>query len=377
MRVPTVLPGFLRKEFRQLLRSREMLVVLFALPLAQLLIMGFAVTNEVKNIRISFFDRDRSPRSRELVSAFSSTDRFRIVPTPSLTEPYSMLKAWKSQIVVTIPPGFGRDLSAGRKPSLQVLVDGIDSNGASIGAAYVNATLQRYLEGFQARTDPMVVSRLSGTGGQTRVVPRLLFNPDLKSSIHIIPGIIALLVTVTSMMLSAISLVREKELGTLEQLMVSPVSKWQLLAGKLLPYLILTFIQMLCTMLFAALIYGTRVAGSLPLLLGFSAVYLATTLGLGILISTLVSSQQQAMFFAWFVMVVVILLSGFFVPVQNMPAAVRAFSFLNPMRHYMTVVREIVIKGTPAVYLAREFFILLGMGLLCFGASVLTFHKRV
>ena len=192
-----------------------------------------------------------------------------------------------------------------------------------------------------------------------------------------IPGIIAILVTVTSMMLSAISLVKEKELGTLEQLMVTPVKKYQLMAGKLIPYLIITLLQLQVAVLLAGVIFGLELAGSYLILMMFSVIYLFTTLGMGILISSRVASQQQAMFFSWFIMVVIILLSGFFVPVGNMPRAIQWISYFNPLSHYMTVLREIVIKGSGFLQLLREFWILAGSGLLIFGFSVASFRKRV
>jgi len=203
------------------------------------------------------------------------------------------------------------------------------------------------------------------------------FNPDLKSSLNTIPGIIAILVTVTSMMLSAISLVKEKELGTLEQLMVTPVKRYQLMAGKLIPYLIITLVQLQVAILLAGLIFGLELAGSYFSLILFSVIYLFTSLGLGILISSRVNSQQQAMFFSWFIMVVMILLSGFFVPIRNMPQSIQWISFINPLSHYMTVLREIVVKGSSLAQLSRELWILSASGLLVFGFSVLSFRKRV
>ena len=377
MNIMRVIAGFVRKEFRQLLRSREMLVVLFALPVVQLLLMGFAVTNEVRNVRICFFDNDRSQISRELISSFSSTDRFRLMPVKDTDTPESVLNSWYTQVSVVIPKDFGKDLQLLRKPSLLIVSDGIDGNSASIANTYVLAVTQGYLERFLSGIDPSFLYRVTSASNSQQFIPRMLYNPDLKSSVNIVPGIIAILVTVTSMMLSALSLVREKEMGTLEQLLVTPVSKWELLAGKLIPYLILTFAQMLVTMLFARLIFGTQVTGSTLLLLGFSGLYLFTTVGLGILISILVSSQQQAMFFAWFVMIVLIMLSGFFIPIQNMPDTVKTCTEFNPMRHFVTIVREIVIKGTPFSALLKEFFILLGTGVTLFSLSVFSFRKKI
>lgn len=370
-----VILSFLKKEFRQLLRSREMVVVLFALPAMQLLVMGFAVTNEVKNLSLSFQDYDHSPLSRDLIQSFTTTDRFTTVPIKSRANPEELLATWHSKVVIVIPKGWSRQLGRTRTADIQVLSDGIDGNTASIANAYVNACIMQFNLKLLAKNP---LPYLSGkTTQQVNLISRMSFNPDLKSSMNIIPGIIAVLVTVTSMMLSAISLVKEKELGTLEQLLVTPVKKYQLLAGKLIPYLVITLVQMQIAMLLARLIFGITIVGSYPLLLLFSFVYLFTSLGLGILISTRVSSQQQAMFFAWFIMVVVILLSGFFVPIHNMPKGIRVISWFNPLSHYMTILREIIAKGSGFMQLLREFGILLGMGIGVFGFSILSFRKRV
>lgn len=372
-----VVLSFLKKEFRQIMRSREMLIVLFVLPAIQLLVMGFAITNEVKNLTLSFRDYDNSPLSRELIQSFASTDRFRIVPIEAMDDPEELLANWHSKVVIVIPKGFSSELGRGIGTSVQVLSDGIDGNTASIANAYVNAIIMQFNIKLQQRNPLAWLRGKAQPAKQVNLISRMSFNPDLKSSLNIIPGIIAVLVTITSMLLSAISLVREKELGTLEQLMVTPVKKYQLLAGKLIPYLLITLLQMQIAMLLARLIFGIGMVGSYPTLLLFSLIYLFTTLGLGILISTKVSSQQQAMFFAWFIMVVVILLSGFFVPIHNMPKGIRVISWFNPLSHYMTILREIIVKGSSFAQLTREFSILLGTGIGVFGISILSFRKRV
>jgi ABC-2 type transport system permease protein len=371
----SVILGFLTKEFRQIGRSKEMLVVIFILPLVQLLIMGFAVTNEVKNVKIIFFDHDNSPASRQLIDAFSSTDRFRVIPAPLNAKPEDMLARWQTQVAIVIPVGFGRDLNSFRSPSIEVVSDGIDGNTAAIANSYVSQICANYIRKLLEGKDPFLMSKLGSAGSNINLITRMWFNPDLVSSWNIIPGIIAVLVTVTSMMLSAISLVKEKEIGTLEQLMVTPVTKPELLTGKLIPYLLITLVQMVVAFIFAHFIHGTRVEGSVLSLFAFSGLYFFTTLGLGIFISTMVSSQQQAMFFSWFTMVIIILLSGFFVPVQNMPKAIRVLSFFNPMSHYLTALREIMIKGTPFIDLIKEFYVLVASGAICFGFSILRFKK--
>ncbi len=370
-----VIGSFIKKEFRQLLRSREMLIVLFALPAVQLLVMGFAVTNEVKNLRLGILDYDRSSISRDLVNCYSSSDRFRIIKAGPSDDAPGLISSWKAQLVLVIPPDFGVDYQMGKHSSLQLVLDGIDGNSAAVANSYAAGVVADFHQRQMSQRKPPAIS--PRINPQVQLISQMSFNPDLKSNINTIPGIIAILVTVTSMMLSAISLVKEKELGTLEQLMVTPVKKYQLMAGKIIPYLIIALLQMQVAILLAGLIFGLELAGSYLLLMLFSVIYLFTTLGFGILISGRVASQQQAMFFSWFIMVVIILLSGFFVPVQNMPKAIRFISFFNPLSHYMTVLREIVIKGSSIFQLSRELWILSGSGILVFGISVLSFKKRI
>lgn len=370
-----VITSFIKKEFRQIMRSREMLIVLFAMPAVQLLVMGFAVTNEVKNLRLGILDYDRSASSRELASSFSSGDRFQVVPVSESDNAAELISSWKTQLVLVIPPDFGADYQMGKQSSLQLVLDGIDGNSAAVANSYAAGVIAD----FHQRQSKTRLHRapLPRLNSEVQLISQMSFNPDLKSSLNTIPGIIAILVTVTSMMLSAISLVKEKELGTLEQLMVTPVKRYQLMAGKLIPYLIITLVQLQVAILLAGLIFGLELAGSYFTLILFSVIYLFTSLGLGILISSRVNSQQQAMFFSWFIMVVMILLSGFFVPIRNMPQSIQWISFINPLSHYMTVLREIVVKGSSLAQLSRELWILSASGLLVFGFSVLSFRKRV
>jgi len=377
MRALGVIRSFLIKEFRQILRSREMLVVLFALPAIQLLLMGFAVTNEVKNLSLCFFDYDRSSLSRALAASFQTGGRFRVLPAPPDAGPEELLANWYCKVVIVIPRGFERDFNTGRQPGLQVISDGIDGNTAALANSYIGGTLADFVQKRMQSRDTAFLKARNQEAGKINLITRMSFNPDLKSSAGIIPGIMAVLVTVTSMLLSAISLVKEKELGTLEQLLVTPAKKQQILAGKLIPYLLLTLAQMQVALLLARLFFWIQIAGSYTELMLFSLVYLFTTLGLGILISTRVASQQEAMFFSWFVMVVSILLSGFFVPIRNMPAGIRLIAFFNPLSHYMTVLREIVVKGSSLMQLSRELIILSVSGLVIFGISIASFRKRV
>lgn len=374
-----VISTFLIKEFRQIIRSREMIAVIFIMPILQLLVMGFAVSNEVKHVRLAVIDHDNTALSRDLIASFTTTDRFDLVAIPANSSPVSLIQNWKAQVVIVIPPGFAKDLALRRVPALQIVLDGIDGNTASIAGSYSLGVLQTYMLKRLSDYDPSLLRSLLSrrTTPEIIILSRMWYNPELRSASFIIPGLIAVLVTIGSMLLSAMSLVREKELGTLEQLLVTPVRKAELLLGKLLPFWLITMIQLTISVAFAGLIFGIRVSGSLASLYLFSGLYLFTSLGLGIITSSLTSSQQQAMFFAWFCMVFMILLGGLFVPAQNMTPLVKAMAAINPLNHYIVVIREIVIKGSRIRYLYREFLTLTAFGIVFFGTSMLVFRKRM
>ena len=206
---------------------------------------------------------------------------------------------------------------------------------------------------------------------------RLWFNEDLDNAQYMIPGIIAVLVTIISMMLSSINLVREKEIGTLEQLMVTPLKRHELLMGKILPFLILTFIEMGIVLIFGQIIFSVEVKGSYFLLAGLAFLFLFTTLGLGIFISTITSTQQQAMFVSWFFMVFMIMISGFFIPIDNMPAFMQKLTYLSPMRYFLYIVRDIIQKDASFIYLLKDIIPMTIYGLLIFLASTIKFQKRI
>ncbi len=358
-------------------RTRAMMFLVFGAPLIQILVLGFAVTNEVKHVKLYIDDRDNTHTSMMLQRSFSSTDRFDVVENKQNQKTTDLIDDWKAQIIITIPPGFSRELALNRKPALQIMVDGIDGNSAAIATSYAQGIIALFIQNELNIKDkyPPNAAAFSAIPPQIEVQDRMWYNVDLASPQYMIPGLVVILVTIISMMISAMSMVKEKEIGTLEQLMVTPVRKSELLLGKLIPYWLISLFEINFVMLAAHFIFNIHFAGNPFALIFLAAIYLLTTLGLGILISTMTNTQQQAMFFAWFMMVFMLLLSGFFVPIANMPQSIKYLTLLNPMSYFMTITREIVIKGNELKYLWKETLALFSYGLIIFTISVAKFRK--
>jgi len=373
----SIIRHLLIKEFKQIFRTREMLAIMFGLPVVQLIVLGFTITNEVKNVSLIISDRDNSRISREIVRTFNQTDRFTIVDfLTDQREIASALQNWQAQVALVIPAGFGKDYERGRLAEIQLLADGLDGNTAGIALGYAQRLLMPFM------TPPAASGKRLGTMIRpplhlVEMKERMWFNENLDNAQYMIPGIICVLLTVISMMLSSINLVREKEIGTLEQLMVTPIKKYQLLLGKILPFLILTFIELAIVTFFGKLIFSVQIHGSYLMLAALSFLFLFTTLGLGIFISTITHTQQQAMFISWFFMVFMIMISGFFIPIDNMPDFIQKLTFLNPMRYYLYIVRDIIQKDAGWFYLLKDAIPMTLYGLLIFVISTLKFQKRI
>lgn len=388
----------LRKEFKQIFRTREMLAIIFVMPVIQMAVLGFAITNEVKHIKLIISDHDNSRISREIADQFSNTDRFNIVGRETDGQVIeSQIHGWHAQMALIIPPDFQRDLQRNQQPDLQIIVDGLDGNTAGVAIGYAQGILTEYAAKYlqNPRQQTALMAALSASSGDgeslqnqlsaaqrnrphtVSMQQRMWYNLNLDSAQYMVPGIVALLLTIISMMLSSISLVREREIGTLEQLMVTPLKRYQLLLGKLLPFLILAFIEFFVVLQAAQIIFSIHMQGSYVLLGWMTLLYLFTTLGLGVFVSTVTGSQQQAFFVSWFFLVFMIMMSGLFIPIENMPQILQKLTYLNPLRYFIAIVRDVFQKGATAPFLIREALPMALLGLLIFTFSVLNFRKRV
>jgi ABC-2 type transport system permease protein len=364
-----------RKEFRQVFRDRPMVFIIFLVPLFQLLILAHALTVEVRHLKLLVVDLDDSAESRTVVQAFSHTERFDVVGHSG--DPGGIrtrMQSWQAQMALVIPARFGRQLRRGLVPQLQLVVDGVDGNSAGVAMGYAQGILAGVAQelGRTAAGAPGLAPVRLAT-----MEEQMWYNPELSSRQFMVPGIVVVLLTILPMMLSALSLVKEKEIGTLEQLLVTPLRKHQLLAGKLAPFLILSYVELGLVTTVAVLGFAIPMQGSYLLLAALALLYLFTTLGLGIFVSALAHSQQQAMFVAWFFMIFMILMSGFFVPIHNMPAALQALTYLNPMRYFMAIVRDLFQKGSALPDLWPDVLPMAAFGLGIFSFGVAAFRKRV
>jgi len=366
----------IQKEFRQIVREKAFIGIIFVMPFIQIVVLGFAITTDVRNVALAIVDEDRSRFSRRMIDAFAVTESFRYLgQAENGSHLRQLLDRGEIKIGLTIPVHFERDLKKGKAPAVQAVIDGVDGNSAGVALAYVNQIALKLQREWllESGVSPAEVSHIH----LAQVEPRMLYNASLESKNNIVPGIIAVLVTMITAFLTGMSIVREKEIGTLEQLMVTPIRSAELMLGKIIPFLIVALMLMGVGILAAGVIFGIWMRGSLVLLVLLSLVFSLSTLGLGILASTIAKTQQQSMFIAWFFAVFALLLSGFFIPIENMPDWVQVITYANPLRYFMVIIREIYLKGTGFVFLWKEAAAMGLFGLLMFTAASLRFRKRL
>ncbi|MHB2150557.1 ABC transporter permease [Calditrichota bacterium LG25] len=362
----------IQKEFRQIVREKIFIGIIFVMPVLQLVVIGLAVTTDVKNVSTVLVDEDNASFSRRLEDVLQTSDVFYYLGRlPNVAAARAWITEGKAQLAIVIPPGFEREVKSGRFPKIMTLIDGVDGNSAGVTAAYVNLLARRLQREWGPQTRPLQNIHL------LTLETRMLYNPDLKSVNNIVPGILAMLIMIITSYLTGMSIVREKEIGTLEQLMVTPIRNWELLAGKIIPLALIVMAVFNVGMVAARLIFGLWIKGGILGLELMAALFALSGLSLGILISTVARTQQQAMFLAWFFMVFSLLLSGFFIPIENMPPTIQAITYLNPARYFMVIIREIYLKGTPLKYLWGQAAAMTVFGALMFILASLRFQKRI
>lgn len=370
------------KEFRQALREPRMRTVMFVPPLLQLIIFGYAVNLDVDNAAMAWVDQDRTPQSRDLLAGFEGSGRFRIVAAPETdAEVQAVLDRGDAAVAVRVLPGFARDIERGRTASVQILVDGTNSNTASLVSSYAGEVVARYSAEALARQQK---TRLMARGspadlGMPEVVAasRVWFNPDLRSRNYFVPGVMVNIIMLVTLMLTALAIVREKEIGTMEQLMVTPIRPIELMLGKMLPFAVVGLLDVALVTGAALLVFRIPFQGSPLVLLVSAMLYLLTTLGAGLFISTISRTQQQALMATTFFSLPAFMLSGFAFPIHNMPEVVQWVTVLNPLRYFMEIVRGIFLKGTGVAVLWPQMLALLVYGVAVMYLSAARFHKRL
>jgi ABC-2 type transport system permease protein len=364
------------KEVIQISRDPLTLALMMLVPMIQLMVFGYAINTDVRNIKTAVYNLDPGPQSRDLLQAFENTDYFQIVRyVKSDDELNRSIVTGRVKIGIKIPPDYSDRLLANRQATVLVLIDGSDS---SIATQSLQVASQVGLTESLARLGTQLQSSQSPTSQlPIEVRPKMLFNPDSRSANFMVPGLIAIILQIITTLLTAFSIVREREQGTLEQLLVTPVRPFGLMLGKLVPYGLIGVVETCTVLTVMRLVFDVPIKGSLLLLLSLSILFVFTALAIGLLISTKAQSQMQALQLAWLIMLPSVLLSGFMFPRESMPAIMRFIGYLVPATHFMEIIRGIVLRGATLVDLLPEVATLMLMGLVLLVLSAFRFRKKL
>jgi len=365
------------KEFIQVFRDPRMRIVMFLIPCVQVLVIGYAVSTDVKHVRTAVFDLDNSEASRDLASRFFATEYFdRVLDLGDEAGVARALDRGDATLVLRFNRGFAEKLDAGRTAPLQVLVDGTDSNTAMIAAAYA----QKIAAKFSERVLLERVDRSAGPAGRAgkpELRTRVFFNENLESRNFFVPAVMAIVVALSTLLLTSMAIVREKEIGTMEQIIVSPITPAEFILGKTAPFALVGFADVLLVTLICVYWFEVPIRGGVPLLLFGSGLFLMNTLGGGLLISTVSRTQQQAMMTTFFAFFPAMLLSGFAFPIANMPRVVQWLTTVNPLRYYLVIIRGVFLKGVGMEILWPQMLPLAAMGAVLLFLAVRRFHKTL
>jgi ABC-2 type transport system permease protein len=361
------------KEVIQLSRDPLTLLLMLVVPMFQLLLFGYAINTDIRNIRTVVYDLDVGKESRELVDAFRNTDYFRIISWVNSDEELnSAIVSGRAKVGIKIPPDYSNRLINEEQATVLVLIDGSDS---SVATQSLQVTTQVGL----TKSLDLLAAKFGGEAVEPpiEVRPKMLFNPDLRSANFMVPGLIAVILQIITTLLTAFSIVRERERGTLEQLLVTPVRPFGLMLGKLVPYGLIGVVETCTVLTVMRLVFDVAISGSLLLLLCLSIVFLFTALAIGLLISTKAQSQMQALQLAWLIMLPSVLLSGFMFPRDSMPVVMQWVGFLVPATHFMEILRGIVLRGATLGDLFPEVITLCVMGLILLALSAFRFRNKL
>ena len=360
-----------QKEFVQMRRDRLTLGIMIGIPVLQLLLFGYAIQTDVRNIPTVVVDESRTPESRDLVAAFANTGNFRVVAhADGRSELDDAIARGDAQAGIVVPHDYARDVARGATTTVQVIVDASDplASQAAIAAA----------AGVAQMRSVAILAAAAGREAlpvEVRVRPR--YNPGLRSPVYIVPGLVGVILTITLVLVTAMAIVRERERGTLEQLIVTPITKTELMLGKIAPYVGVGLVQMTAVLVLGRFVFDVPLTGNVPLLYAMTLLFIVASLAFGLFVSTLVRTQQQAMQVSFFFVLPNILLSGFMFPRQAMPAVFQWFSLALPLTHFLTVLRGILLKGVGLDALWREGVILLGFSVVLITLAVRRFHKTL
>jgi drug efflux transport system permease protein len=365
------LRSLIRKEFIQILRDPRTLMLVLFIPIMQLFLMGYAATNDVRNVPLAVYDQDQGPAARTLLDAFRAADYFSLAYTVRSEEEIQyLIENGKARAGLIIPPDYSRKLQSGGSAEVAFILDGSDPTVAStalsaaqlIGQAHATKIMS---ERLARRGQPLQITL------PVQVNTQVWYNPDLVSSYFMIPGVIGMILFALTSILTATAIVRERERGTIEQLIVTPIRPWELVIGKLLPYVLLALLNALEVLALGAWWFKVPIRGDLGLIFAFSGLFLLSSLGIGLLASTIANTQQEAMLAVWMLLLPALFLSGFFFPIEAMPKVLQWISYVMPLRYYLVIIRALLLKGVGASALREE-----ALALAIFGIAIMTIAAR-
>lgn len=370
----------LRKEFRQIRRNRFMIRAIIAVPILQMLIFVPAITFEIKRIDLAVIDNDRSQASRELVSKLTGSSFFVVTATPAtVTEAESMLLSGDADIALVIPPDFSRGLAGVTTPRLQVLADAVNASTAQLSWSYITSVIRDFNREVIISTGMIPANMAAIRTGSLpgiSVSPRYWYNPKLNYKYYMLPGMLVILITVIGLMMIGFNFVREKESGTIEQINVTPIMKWQLIVSRIILFFIIGLFDLALGLGIGWLAFNIPFEGSLLLFFACAAIFLVAVLGLALFFSTMASTQQQFLFIAFFFVMVFILMSGIFTPTESMPLWAQQFNLVNPVAYLMRINRMVMLKGSGFSEIMRDMAMLTILALSYLSLAIRAYRKR-
>jgi ABC-2 type transport system permease protein len=374
--MPSRLLSLIRKEFIQIARDPRTLVLTFVFPIMMLLLLGYAATNDVRNIPLAVYDQDKSDASRMLLDAYRAADYFNFAyEVGSSEEIEKLIDSGAARAAIIIPPDYSKQINGNTPAQIGFIIDGSDPTLAS--TALSAATLIGQSRGVELVQQRMVMTGKSGLSNVIDIRTQVWYNPEMVSAYYMIPGLIGMILQFLTTILTATSIVRERERGTIEQLIVTPLKPWELVVGKITPYIIIAFADTIEVLIAGSLIFHVPINGSLSLLLLLSALFLVTTLGIGLFISTVANTQQEAMLTTMFTIMPSIFLSGFFFPLAAMPQILQIISYVVPLRYFLIIARGIVLKGVGVEAIYPEVIALSIFAVVIMSAAAIRFRKRL
>ncbi len=370
------LTSIIRKEFIQIIRDPRTLMMIIVMPILQLFLLGYAATTDVKNIPLAVWDQNRTPQSRALLDAFRGADYFNISYMVGSEDEYRILiENGQARAVLIIPPGYDRDLSEGHA-QVSMVLDGSDATVGSTALSAANLIVQSYATRIMI-DQTALSSRVASITPPVNISTQVWYNPDLISAYFMIPGVVGMILSMVTAMLTATAVVRERERGTIEQLIVTPIRSWELIVGKLLPYVALAYVDIFEILIIGHFWFQVPIRGDLGLILLLSGLFVISSLGIGLFASTIANTQQEAMITVLFTMLPSIFLSGFFFPIDAMPKFLQVVSYIIPLRFYLVIIRALLIKGVGVQALQNEIIALVIFAVVIMAGASARFRKRL